>query len=212
MKDPIFLRRSDLLSLSEAIYWKDLLYQVTKIGLELEVAPQKGCNRPAFEAALAKLLAPSGRVDSFGLNGVQDVSKEHCGVEVRIIGRQPHFRALQKQLKIIMEVLLQQGARPRSTCGLHFHLLTPGLAEPVPEIILANFWNLVRRYAPELRFLTSGGESLQALCRRRNYTSHQEMVRHSPATLHMREIQNLLKQSALVPEHNNFFKPETCLF
>ena len=45
MKDPIFLRRADLLSFEDAVYWKDLLYQVTKIGLELEVAPPKGMEK-----------------------------------------------------------------------------------------------------------------------------------------------------------------------
>ncbi len=108
-----------------------------------------------------------------------DVQKEHCGVEIRIIGRQPHFRALRQQYSQITQVLHDQGSRVRATCGLHFHLLTPGLAEPVPEIVLANLWNLTRRYAPELRFMTSGGDQREALCRRRNYTSHLEMVKHS---------------------------------
>ncbi|TLN21079.1 hypothetical protein FDZ74_05190, partial [bacterium] len=125
MKDPIFLRRSDLLSLEDASYWKDLLYQVTKIGLELEVAPPRGVERPLFEAAVNAALAPSGTLTAFGSNGVLDVATEHCGVEIRLIGRQPHFRAMQKQLSTVMGALLQQGSRARSTCGLHFHLLTP---------------------------------------------------------------------------------------
>lgn len=212
MKDPIFLRRTDILPVDEAKYWKDMLYQVSKIGMELEVAPPKGCERPVFETAVNDQLAPSGTFNSLGVNGVLDVSKEHCGIEIRVIGRQPHFRSMQKQLSSIMNVLLQQGARARSTCGLHFHLLTPGLAEPVPEIILANLWNLVRRYSPELRFLTSGGESRHALCRRQNYTSHIEMVRHSPANMRMSEIQRALKESDVVPEHQNFFNLENIRF
>jgi hypothetical protein len=79
------------------------------------------------------------------------------------------------------------------------------MAEPVPEIILANLWNLVRRYSPELRFITSGGESRSSLCRRRNHTSHLEMVRHSPIHMTMAEIQDELKHSPTVPEHQNFF-------
>lgn len=212
MRDPIFLRRSDLLSLDEASYWKKLLYQVTKIGLELEVAPPKGVDRPSFENAVNEALAPSGTLNALGVNGVQDVATEHCGVEIRVIGRQPHFRTQQKQLTTIMTALLAQGSRARSTCGLHFHLLTPGLAEPVPEIILANLWNLVRRYSPELRFLTSGGEARNALCRRRNFTSHIEMIQHSPAYLSMREIQRILKESKQVPEHQNFFNLEHVQF
>jgi hypothetical protein len=212
MKDPIFLRRTDLLSLDDASYWKGLLYQVTKIGLELEVAPPKGVERPTFEAAVNQVLAPSGTLDFLGVNGVLDVATEHCGVEIRIIGRQPHFRSQQKQLASIMNALIQQGSRARSTCGLHFHLLTPGLAEPVPEIILANLWNLVRRYSPELRFITSCGETRNGLCRRQNFTSHMEMVQLSPATLSMSEIKKALKESDLVPEHQNFFNLQHAQF
>ncbi|MBN1659066.1 MAG: hypothetical protein JXA93_11715, partial [Anaerolineae bacterium] len=87
-----------------------------------------------------------------------------------------------------------------------------GLAEPMPEIILANVWNLTRRYAPELRFLTSGGDALEALCRRRNYCSHLEMVRHTPGTQRMHEIQQRLRESRQVPEHNNFLNLEHMVF
>ncbi len=208
MKDPIVLHRKDTLSPADAGYWKDLFYRVIKIGAELEVAPPKGSPRPDFEEAVRAALAPSGSLENLGPNGVLDVSPEHCGVEIRVIGRQPHFRSLQKQYASIMNVLKEYGARTRPTCGLHFHLLTPTLAEPVPEIILANLWNLTRRYAPELRFVTSGGDSRQALCRRRNHASHMEMVRHSPATMAMAEIQKVLKESHMVPEHQNFLNLE----
>ncbi len=208
MKDPIIFRRLDILSPTAARYWKDLLYRVVKVGTELEVAPPKGMQSTLFEENLRAGLTPSGRLDLLGENGVLDVRKEHCGVEVRIIGRHPHFRALHQQYTQIMQLLQQQGSRARPTCGLHFHLLTPGLAEPVPEIILANLWNLTRRYAPELRYLTSGGEKREALCRRRNYTSHLEMVRHSPGNLSMREIKEQLDASQIVPKHQNFLNLE----
>ncbi len=208
MKDPIVFRRDDILAPGEAIYWKDLLYRVTKIGTELEAAPPKGVRRPEFEAAVRQDLAPSGSLDCLGATGVLDVQTEHCGVEVRVIGRHPHFRALQRQYAAIMAVLKAHGGRSRPTCGTHFHLLTPALAEPVPEIILANLWNLIRRYAPELKFLTSSGDCRQGLCRRRNHNSHLEMVRHSPGFLSMRQIQELLHASRVVPEHQNFFNLE----
>jgi len=208
MKDPIVLHRKDTLQPVEASYWKDLLYRVIKIGTELEVAPPKGCDRPTFETSIRLALQPSGSLDLLGANGVLDVTPEHCGIEIRIIGRQPHFRALQHQYGTIMDVLMEQGARARPTCGLHFHLLTPGLAEPVPEIILANLWNLTRRYAPELKFLTSCGDSRQSLCRRRQYNSHLEMVWHSPGLESMQEIQENLKASRTVPEHQNFLNLE----
>jgi hypothetical protein len=212
MKDPIVLRRKDVLQPVEALYWKDLLYRTVKIGTELEATPPKGCDRPVFEAKVRESLRPSLSLELLGVNGVLDVIPEHCGIEIRIIGRHPHFRALQHQYASIMQVLEANGARPRHTCGLHFHLLTPGLAEPVPEIILANLWNLTRRYAPELRFLTSCGDTHESLCRRRQYSSHMEMVWHSPGVESMAEIQQSLKSSRLVPEHNNFLNLEHLRF
>ncbi len=212
MKDPILLRRDDLLAPQDAAYWKDLLYRTIKIGSELEVAPRKGMKRPDFEAAIRAALKPSGSVERLGKNGVWDVQTEHCGIEIRVIGRHPHFRALQNQYRRIMDVLMRHGARPRATCGLHFHLLTPDLAEPVPVIILANVWNLVRRYAPELKFLTSCGNKREALCRRRNHNSHLEMVKLSPGALSMAEIQARLKNSRTVPEHQNFLNLEHIRF
>jgi len=212
MKDPIILRRCDILSPAQAGYWKDLLYRVTKIGTELEVAPPKGIKRAHFEDEVRRALTPSGDLTRLGANGVLDVATEHCGIEIRIVGRQPHYRALYQQYHQIIAVLRANRARPRATCGMHFHLLTPGLAEPVPEIILANFWNLVRRYAPELKFLTSCGSKREALCRRRNHNSHLEMVRHSPATMTMAEIYRNLEISRPVPKHQNFFNLEHLAF
>jgi hypothetical protein len=208
MKDPIVLRRLDTLSPDEASYWKDLLYRTIKIGTELEVATPKGKARPDFEAEVNQALAPSGSLERLGENGVLDIQTEHCGIEIRIIGRHPHFRVLHQQYHSILKTLLNMGGRARPTCGLHFHVLTPTLAEPLPEIILANIWNLTRRYAPELKFITSGGDSRNALCRRRNHNSHMEMILHSPATMQMAEIKALLKNSRRVPEHQNFLNLE----
>ncbi|NTV45200.1 MAG: hypothetical protein HGB11_01450 [Chlorobiales bacterium] len=208
MKEPILFRRKDCLSYSEANYWKDLLYRVVKIGTELEVAPPKGIPRPEFEETIRHELAPSGSFDQLGPNGVLDVQPEHCGIEIRVIGRHPYYQALLKQYSQIMRIIAENGGRSRPTCGLHYHLLTPTLAEPVPEIILANLWNLVRRYAPELKYMTSCGDSRGALTRRRNHNSHLEMVRHSPDQLTMAEIQSILKASKAVPEHQNFLNLE----
>ena len=205
MKDPIILRRDDTLSLAKVNYWKDLLFRTIKVGTEIEVAIPKGMDRQEFEDEISSLLEPSGTYDFLGQSGVISISPEHCGIEIRVIGRQPYFRSLQEQYKEITELLISKGARARSTCGLHFHLLAPTLAEPMPEIILANFWNFVRRYSPELRFLTSGGDSRASLCRRRNYTSHNEMVHYSPIHTSMAQIQKELHSSQTVPEHQNFF-------
>ncbi len=212
MKAPILFRRDDTLSAADCLYWKDLLYRVIKVGTEIEVAPPKAAPRPQFEADVRAALEPSGSFERLGRYGVFDVITEHAGIEVRVIGRQPYFSALHKQYTAILRILMEQGGRPRATCGLHYHLLTPGLAEPVPHIILANLWNLVRRYAPELRFITSGGSSREALTRHRMYCSHLEMVQHSPGVMSMLEIKQALKASRAVPEHQNFLNLENLDF
>ncbi|MCI5137860.1 MAG: hypothetical protein D3922_05470 [Candidatus Electrothrix sp. AR1] len=100
----------------------------------------------------------------------------------------------------------------RHTCGLHFHILGTGLAEDVPEIILANIWNMARLFAPGLKFITSAGEHRQALGRRRQNNAHQEFMRLSPEKQSMAEIQAVLKKSMNVPERQNFFNIEHVRF
>ena len=211
MKEPIIFRRDDYLSHEQAMYWKDLLYRTVKIGTEVEFALPKGVKRDFLEP-LTEILQPSRDLNNLGRYGILDIMHEHCGVEIQVIGRQPYYPALIEQYRAILDPLLERGVRTRGTCGLHYHTLTIGLSEPAPEIVLANVWNLTRRYAPHLRFLTSAGDRPEALCRRRNYTSHLELVLHSPGVYSMREIQRLLRESKRVPEHQNFLNLEHVTF
>ncbi|MCI5208496.1 MAG: hypothetical protein D3910_06825, partial [Candidatus Electrothrix sp. ATG2] len=138
--------------------------------------------------------------------------KEHCGVEILVIGRHPHWDALLQQYNRIILPLLAEKIRIRPTCGLHFHILGTGLAEEIPEIILANLWNMARLFAPGLKFITSGGDNRQGLCRRRQHNAHQEFMRLSPEKQPMAQIQATLKKSLHVPEHQNFFNIEHVRF
>ncbi len=211
MKEPIIFRRDDVISHEKALYWKDLLYRTIKIGTEIEFAMPKGAHKASFLPPLINALQPTKDLNNLGEFGVLDIISEHCGIEVQVIGRQPYYSALVQQYKDIF-ALFPPNIRARPTCGLHFHALSIGLSEPVPEIILANLWNLVRRYAPNLKFLTSCGDQLSCLCRRRNHNSHLEMVRLSPGAMSMPEIYEHLKASHVVPEHQNFFNLEHLRF
>jgi len=211
MKEHILFRRSDTLTSDQALYWKDLLYRTVKIGTEVEFALPKGVSKEDLMPHLIEALQPTQDLNRLGRYGVLNVVSEHCGVEIQVIGRLPYYTALLQQYRDLF-AQLPEGIRARPTCGLHYHVLAVGLAEPVPEIILANVWNLTRRYAPHLRFLTSAGDQMTALCRRRNYTSHLEMVRLSPGTMSMAQIQQALRESRVVPEHNNFLNLEHVVF
>jgi hypothetical protein len=212
LKEPIIFRRDDCLTHHQAMYWKDLLYRTVKIGTEVEFAMPRGVRKKEFLPPLVEDLCPTGDLTKLGRYGVLDVISEHCGVEIQVIGRQPYYPALLEQYRGILEPLLERGVRARATCGLHYHILTIGLSEPVPEIVLANVWNLTRRYAPNLRFLTSAGDQPEALCRRRKYASHLEMVRHTPGNRSMRDIQEILRDSYRVKEHENFLNLEHVAF
>ena len=211
MREPILFRRDDALAHDQALYWKDLLYRIVKVGTEVEFALPRGVRKDDLMPEVEAALRPSRDLGDLGPYGVLDVVSEHCGVEIQVLGRQPYYPALVDQYRRLL-AQLPPGIRARPTCGLHYHVLAVGLAEPMPEIILANVWNLTRRYAPELRFLTSGGHAPETLCRRRNYCSHLEMVRHTPGTQSMGEIQQHLHDSRQVPEHNNFLNLEHIVF
>lgn len=211
MKSPILFNRHDHLSHAQALYWKDLLYRIVRIGTELEFALPKGERKAEFIPALQEMLKPSHDLDQLGEYGVLDIISEHCGVEIQVIGRQPYYTALIEQFQNIHS-LLPAGIRARPTCGLHYHILAPELREPIPEIILANIWNLTRRYAPYLKFITSAGDKLSSLTRRRNHNSHLEMVRLDAGKLSAQEIQQHLKDSYIVPEHQNFLNLEHLKF
>ncbi|MCI5141252.1 MAG: hypothetical protein D3909_05900 [Candidatus Electrothrix sp. ATG1] len=209
---PAFLSRPDSLSLPDARYFQDLLYRAVKIGTELEFALPKGVLRQDFQPRIEEALQPSRDMNQLGELGVYDVIKEHCGVEILVIGRHPHWDALLQQYNRIILPLLTEKIRMRPTCGLHFHILGTGLAEEVPEIILANLWNMARLFGPGLKFITSGGKNRQGLCRRRQHNAHQELMRLSPEKQSMQEIQAMLKKSLEVPEHQNFFNIEHIRF
>ncbi len=209
---PAFTSRPDSLTVPEARYFQDLLYRIIKIGTEVEFALPKGVLRDDLQPRIEKALQPSRDMNRLGTLGVYDVIKEHCGIEILVIGRHPHWDALLRQYRGIILPLLKEKIRIRPTCGLHFHLLGIGLAEEIPEIILANFWNMTRIFAPGLKYITSGGKSRKGLCRRRQHNAHQEFIKHSPADHSMREIQEILKKSFDVPEHQNFLNLEHIKF
>ncbi|CAK8714282.1 Amidoligase enzyme [Candidatus Electrothrix laxa] len=209
---PAFHSRPDSLTLADARYLQDLLYRAVKIGTELEFALPKGVLREEFQPRIEEALQPSGDMNKLGELGVYDVIREHCGIEILVIGRHPHWDALLNQYNRIILPLLAEKIRMRPTCGLHFHILGTGLSEEIPEIILANFWNMARLFAPGLKFITSAGKNRQALCRRRQHNAHQEFMHLSPEKHSMAEVQAVLKKSMVVPEHQNFFNIEHVRF
>ncbi|MEN8154275.1 MAG: hypothetical protein ABFR75_09660 [Acidobacteriota bacterium] len=211
-EEVLFFERKDVLSHRQDDYYQDLFYRVLKIGTELECARPRGVDPVDFKNEIADLMKPSLDLENLGELGIYDVVKEHCGVELQVIGRHPQWSSLHEQYNKIISILLEKEVRMKATCGLHFHLIAIGLAETIPEIILANLWNLIRRHAPGLKFLFSGGNVPEGICRRRQHNAHQEFVSISPVEMKMGTIKDRLKESIIVPEHQNFFNLEHLKF
>ncbi len=211
-EDIIFFKREDTLTHQLDQYYQDLFYRVIKIGTELECARPRKSNADELRNEIASELKPSKDLENLGELGIFDVIKEHCGIEIQVIGRHPHWNSLLEQYRKVISILWDKKVRMKPTCGLHFHLIGVGLSESIPEIILANMWNLIRRHAPGLKYLFSGGNVPEGLCRRRQHNAHQEFFSFSPVKLSMGQIKDKLKQSLIVPEHQNFFNLEHLIF
>jgi len=114
--------------------------------------------------ALITAFSPSKSYDKVG-TGVVDITKDGSlisdgGVEIVTVGRRINYFEFYNMAKRILDEACKYGAYVNERCGAHMHVLTTHynnineLERPVPEIILANFHQLVRKYQNALTWLT----------------------------------------------------------
>lgn len=136
-------------------------------------------------------VGPSGvldvTTDGSLLGGVDDTK----GVEVTTVGRRVSFDSFYEQSKSIMDSCKANGGYLNERCSTHVHLVAgyftltykngeikvhykkgqsceaslSELEKPVPEIILANFHQLIRRYHNALVWISSSGNNYGTLTR-----------------------------------------------
>jgi hypothetical protein len=129
-------------------------------------------------------------VGKFGKTGTYKVCRDGSlmggGIEVATVGRRVQFDALYDMVSMIMGLCLAHKGYVDERCSIHIHLLasylTPNFSEndtggkvlkseitememPMPEIILANFHQLVRRYQNALVWMSAAGPSRSHLTR-----------------------------------------------
>ncbi len=201
------------LSFDETLFWKDILYRLIKIGIELEFAPARGTIKKDVMPRLVKALSPTHDLDHFGKLGIYDVVSEHCGYEIQVIGRYLCFFDILNQITRIINIVKNFKLRVRPTCGLHFHFLVPdNLPKPIPSVIGANILNLTIYFAPALKFISSAGASQDVLCRRRNHNSHREIMLHDASETPIWKIVEKIENSTTVDKHQNFLNLEHVRF
>lgn len=136
-------------------------------------------------------LSPTNFVGEVGKTGTYKVCRDGSllgdgGVEVATAGRRVSFHTIHEMMSNIMNSCTKYGAYVNERCSVHTHFLAsylnPGfdpkdrgrsfvvsevseLEEPVPEVIVANFHQLVRRYQTSLIWMGSSGDHLSKMTR-----------------------------------------------
>jgi len=134
-------------------------------------------------------LNPSHHYGTIGNTGVHSVIGDGSllggkggkskGVEVITVGRRVDYWEFFKMANKILTTATKNGAWLNERCSIHMHLLASyyhtdhsfysELEKPVPEIILANFHQLVRRYQNALVWMTMGLKEEKRMTRWEKY-------------------------------------------
>ena len=130
---------------------------------------------------LEDVLCPTNFVATTGKHGVLLVTRDGSlvsdgGVEIPTVGRRPHFSTIYKMCENIINECTKRGAYVNHRTSIHVHTLAgyldkfpldkadsgrtspitiSELEKPVPEVILSNFHQLVRRFQNALVWMSS---------------------------------------------------------
>ena len=133
-----------------------------------------------LRGCITKELKPSHNYGNVGPFGVHSIVTDGSllgagGVEIITNGRRVNFWEFYKMFSKILKVATKHGAWTNERCSIHVHLLASyyanvskqlgnksipnniqELERSIPEIVLANFHQLVRRYQNALTWMTMG--------------------------------------------------------
>lgn len=142
------------------------------------------------------------------------------GVEVTTVGRRVNFDSFYKQAKEIINRCKERGAFLNERTSVHMHLVAGyfnmalengnikvhytkakndsnyqirELEQPVPEIILANFHQLIRRYHNAITWMTSAGNELRHITRWAKFRI--PILKYSAVRTGMQKIINQIAES-----------------
>lgn len=172
--------------------------------------------RKAPEAVRERLtsdLKPTNFVGKFGKKGIYKVIKDGSltgdgGVEVVTVGRRVQFWPLYNMCKEILDRCKAEGAFLNERCSMHNHLLASYLKpdlrgdegakylrgdinemeQPVPEIVLANFHQLFRRYQNAFVWMSAAGSNKENITRWEKF--RKSVLKFSAVRKNMQVIQN----------------------
>ncbi len=148
-------------------------------------------NPDEIRAKITDEMKPSKCYGTINKSGVHSITTDGSlagkkGIEVITVGRRVDYWEFFKMSKNILDAAISKGAYVNERTSIHMHLLAsyygnmfPGdqgqaagipnqvneLEKPMPEIILANFHQLCRRYQNALTWMTTGLDDPKKLTR-----------------------------------------------
>jgi hypothetical protein len=194
----MFSNRLGRITSRDSDYWKMIFNKVLKVGEEFEVHVPDNLYGDYIFNRFREDFRPTGNLECIGEHGVYDVKTDGSvpnGMELVTVGRRFNWKTFYDQNKKIMEKFQQHDFYTTHNTGMHIHLLagyssdsgTSELEKNVPELILANLYQLHRIFAPELFWIASGGATRYAITR---YTLFRRPPFDlSPMNQSMRDIQ-----------------------
>jgi hypothetical protein len=163
----LFNDRLGRLDTREVEYWQMMFRKILKVGEEFEVQVPQNRDLNDVHEVFTRALNPSRSIHHHGQHGVKEVMGDGSvphGLEVVTVGKRFDWKTFYEMNERIMDTFNQNNIYTSHHTGMHIHLLAgytnndvTELERNVPEIILANFYQLHRIFAPELYWIASGG-------------------------------------------------------
>jgi hypothetical protein len=168
--------------------------------------------------SLKGLFLPNNCYGTINKSGVHSVKTDGSllggkGAEVITIGRRVDFWEFYKMFKNIIDNSTRYGAYVNERCSIHMHILTSyyensvesqtiksipnsinELEKPMPEIILTNFHQLMRKYQNAITWMAMGLDNPEHLTRWEKYRV--SVLEISPLLASMKQVAETVKRSS----------------
>ncbi len=170
---------------------------------------------------LRNYLEPSKSYGNLSRTGVHSVvcdgsllgeGQEGKGVEIITVGRRVDYWEFYNMISDIITSSIQKGAYVNERCSTHIHVLTGyfdaqerdsrfndvnDLEKPLPQIVMANFHQLCRRYQNALTWMSMGLDQPEQLTRWEKYRV--SLLDTSPVSMSMPDIIRRLEEISYKP-------------
>jgi hypothetical protein len=164
-------------------------------------------------AEIKQILSPTNSWGLPGANCIAEVTTDGSlrgdkGVEIVTVGRRLEFKSFFEMCKNAIDAALKRRAYCDERTSIHLHVLTAyyrslnktgkergenpmntnELEQPLPELVLANFHQLVRRYQNALTWMSMGLDNGDTLTRWEKYRG--SVLPFSPYLVSMNRVKN----------------------